>query len=334
MEIRIKIGLPEDPARRALALTIIVSVLLHVALLALLVWSRPLGTPILAKRGEPLMLDLAPERPEEKAPRGDPSKALTPEPPAPKAPEPPRPKVAQAPPAPPAPRVAPPPPRPAPEPPRAAPEPPKPVPPQETAKPEPLPEPPKEVARAAPPAEAPRPAAPAKPAEPAPPSSSAPSAEASRPAPPAAPQTALAPSRAGTPSGMWRGGGLNSGRGGVEGEPVPLDTPDPRYADYFRQLRLLIQSKMAYPHDAGRRGLEADVFVEFHITKAGRLEFIQQRRLNGEVVFAEASIIAVQLASPFPPVPDSVAKGTLAITGHFVWRIADDPIGLVKRFRN
>src|SRR5512145_966281 len=97
MEIRIKIPLPDDPAKRALVIAVICSVLLHVVLLASLFTFNSLTTPSYVKRGEPLLVDLAPDKPEEKAPAGNPARPVgPPAEPAPKAPEPPLPKVAEA----------------------------------------------------------------------------------------------------------------------------------------------------------------------------------------------------------------------------------------------
>jgi hypothetical protein len=137
VELRIKIPLPEDPAKRALVIAIVGSILLHVVLLAWLITMNPRGTPAYVKRGEPLLVDMAPDKPEEKAPLGNPSEACRSacraaseehpsrrrrrrgwlrRPPPPKAP--PAPKAPAPPKAPPAQRAAPPP-RPAPEAPEA-----------------------------------------------------------------------------------------------------------------------------------------------------------------------------------------------------------------------
>jgi hypothetical protein len=39
-------------------------------------------------------------------------------------------------------------------------------------------------------------------------------------------------------------------RGGIEGDPIPLDTPDPKYKDYFKQIRERVKSKWIYPYEA------------------------------------------------------------------------------------
>jgi protein TonB len=181
------------------------------------------------------------------------------------------------------------------------------------------------VARAAPP-EPPRPAA--EPPAQAPesgPVAKAPAPEAPRAAAPAAPappaQTALATPRAGTPPGMWRGGGLDRGRGGVEGAPIPLDTPEPRYQDYFNKIRQQIKSHWTYPREAGDRGIQGDLQIEFHIAKDGRLAFIELRRSSGVEILDTAAMNAVRLAQPFPPVPDDIAKQALSINGLFRYQI-------------
>ena len=80
------------------------------------------------------------------------------------------------------------------------------------------------------------------------------------PSPPApGPMTARSSCGIDLPAAMLRrppgGGGLQGGRGGVEGEPIPLDTPIPKYQDYFKILRERIQSKWTYPREAGDRGI-------------------------------------------------------------------------------
>ena len=313
VELKIKIPLPEDPAKRALVIAIVGSILIHLGLLAWLVIVNPHGTPANVNRGEPLLVDMAPDKPEEKAPLGNPSRpAGAPAEPAPKAPEPPppAPKMAAAPPAPkalPAPK--------APAPPKAPPAP------RADPAPRPAPEPPKQVAKAEPPPPAPKappePPAPSpdalsKPPEPPavkppdaptpPPQPAAPPAEAQAPrtlaAPPAVPpgpggervggqtQTALAKPPSTPPPSIFRqpgagGGGLRGGRGGAEGEPIPLDTPEPKYQDYFKKIREKIQAKWVYPREAGDRGLQGELLLEFHIAKDGRLAFIQLRNSSG-----------------------------------------------------
>jgi TonB family protein len=117
------------------------------------------------------------------------------------------------------------------------------------------------------------------------------------------------------------GGGLRGGRGGAEGEPVPLDTPDPKYQDYFNQLRERIKAKWIYPREAGDRGIGGQLLIEFHIAKDGRLQYIELRRSSGVEILDDYAIRAIQLADPYPPVPDAIAKRVLAVSGLFNYQI-------------
>lgn len=349
--------LPKDPTRRALALGITCSILLHLLLFGFVIARHTPGSPIYVKRGEPLLVDLAPERPEEKAPLGNPARPVAPEPPpparrpaeppptkpiAPKVtprPEAPKSRVVEAPPpiTPPAPKPIVPPPSPAPPPQVAkaepAPKAPEPAPPPQKA-PEPVPPPkPSEPVAAKPPE--PQPARPSD-ATPAPsadasrqqlappsPSQAAPAQQPTTPGDRGPTQTALArpperPSIFRNPSG---GGGIRGGSGGVEGEPIPLDTQEPKYQDYFNKIRDKIKSKWIYPREAGERGLQGELLIEFHIAKDGRLEYLSLRRTSGEEILDQFAMNAIRLAQPFPPVPDDIAKKILAINGLFRYQI-------------
>jgi protein TonB len=304
--VKWRIPLPKDRAQRTLVLAVVTSVIFHLLLLGpFFVFPGLLLPPTYVKRGEPLLVDIAPERPEEKAPLGNPSRPVAP-PEARERPSPrPAPKVAPAPPRAEAPRA--PAPRPAPS----------------------APAPPRAVEKAEPPTpdamvKTPEP----RPAAPEPQRSESAQAE-SRPAsPPAQPQVAVAR----PPASIWRqpGGGLQGGgRGGVEGEPIPLDTPEPRYQDYFNKVRERIKSKWVYPRQAGDRGIEGELLIEFHIAKDGRLAFIELRHSSGTAILDDAAMTAVKLAQPFPPVPDEIAKQTLPINGQFRYQIVS---GFVNQF--
>jgi periplasmic protein TonB len=304
--VKWRIWLPKDPAQRTLALAIVTSVLFHLFLIVPFVVIPGFLQPAqFSKRGEPLLVDITPDRPEDKAPLGNPSRPVTP------------PEVRDRPPSPPARPPAPPRATEAPRAPAPRPTPPAPAPPQAVAKTDPTPEPMVKTPE-------PRPAAPDTP-----PSQTAPSQPAVS-APPAAPQVAVArplDSMRRQPGG---GGGLTGGgRGGVEGEPIPLDTPEPKYQDYFNKIRERIKANWIYPRQAGDRGIEGELLIEFHIAKDGRLSYIELRHSSGTTILDDAALTAVKLAQPFPPVPDEIAKQTLAINGQFKYQIVS---GLVNQF--
>jgi len=323
--------LPSDPSRRRFAVGLLASLLLHVLLMAGLFLGRALSPPnVVTKRGEPLLVDIAPERREEPAPKGRPDRPATPDsreverrqpqPPAPKEtpparrPSPPRPESPAARASAAGPRT----------PPQATAAPPAPAPPS-PAQSAPVPEAPAQTARAEPPSDQTPPQQP--PSEASRPSTSSRGA----PAQPEVsdPKYALSKPNIDMPPSIFRrpggGGGLRGGgRGGVEGEPIPLDTQDPKYQDYFNQIRERIKAKWIYPREAGERGIGGQLMIEFHISRDGRLALVELRRSSGVEILDDYAVRAVQLAQPFPPVPAALAKAVLPISGLFTYQIVND----------
>jgi TonB family protein len=307
--------LPEDRTNRYLVVTVAISVLLHIGVGLVLILNGVHQQRTISKRGEPLLVDIAPSRPNETAPLGDPSREAGPD----------TPKRA-APPTPPAPRAVPTPPAPAP---RAAPK---------------AAEAPRNVAKAPPspptsnePGPAPKTPPPPAPVPDqsrtanAPPQPGAPTPLLGAQSPP---RVASAPSDQSPTAAMFRrgggGGGLKGGRGGIEGEAIPLDTPDPRYQDYFNQIRERIKSKWIYPYEASSRGIGGELAIEFGIAKSGELQFIERRRSSGVEMLDDYAMRAVQLASPFPPVPDAISKSGLPIYGIFRYQLLGS--GMINQY--
>jgi TonB family protein len=324
------------------------SILLHVLLALVVVWLGMPGRLPQAKRGEPLFVEL-PDIPEP-APRGNPAAresgpaaperaAVKPAPPArPTAPSRPTPPVvAKAPPPPvaqPRPAEPPAPKTPLPDPDRVA-----------SRVPEPATSSPK--SEESPPApDGLKPAAPA----PAPPATSR-EVSTPEPAPPQAadPRTAMAPSPGSTPApdlraALRRGGGaggLAGGRGGIEGEPIPLDSRDPRYNDYLERVRRKIQGNWSYPcvknpdtHVCEHKG--AQLIVEFGILKDGRVQFVELRQSSGFDIYDDYAINAIKLSSPFPDVPPSMIlsmkRGStgIAIVAHFHYILETSVRGVLR----
>jgi TonB family protein len=324
--------LPEDRTNRYLVVTVVVSVLLHVLVGLLMIVGGNTEQRIISKRGESLLVDIAPDKPKETAPLGNPSRPVGPDAPAPPRqaappapPTPPAPKAAPIPPAPPSTATAPAP-RPAPPAPKVADAP------KEAPKAPPAPPKPEEGPgpKAAPPAPAPEPTQTAKATPPQPQQPSTPAPQLGAPTPP---RVASTPPESSPTSGMFRrggGGGLKGGRGGIEGEPIPLDTPDPKYQDYFNQIRERIKSKWIYPYEASSRGIGGELSIEFGIAKSGELQFIERRRSSGVELLDDYAMRAVQLASPFPPVPDAISKSGLPIHGIFRYQLLGS--GLINNY--
>ncbi len=123
-------------------------------------------------------------------------------------------------------------------------------------------------------------------------------------------------------------GGRGQGRGGITGDPIPLDTDDPRFHEYFEQIRRRIQAKLTYPCIKSRSTFDCEykttvVVVHFGILKNGQLQFVESYRSSEWAIYDEYSLNAIRLAQPFPPVPPalmaSLRPGTtgVPIAGHF-----------------
>ena len=294
-----------------LAVAIGVSIGLHLLLIAVVFFIRPASDTPMVKRGEPLFVELP--QADEVAQRGAPPAPA----PAPKAP--PTPAAPPVPKAPPQPKVA------------AAP-----------------PEPPQRVARAPQPRVPDQKAAPTQPSKPAaseppapdgtqaatPPQSSHPPPQPSASEPPRAPDTqpqeAVQPSppqprvaavpprpplidsraalRRGGPAGA---GGSGEGWAGIEGEPIPLDSSDPKYNDYLDRVRRMIKEKWGYPCVKNVATGHCDyksarLIIVFGILKDGRVPVVAVAQESGYEIYDEYAKNAILLAQPFPPVPASL----------------------------
>ena len=303
------------------------SVLLHLLVVAALLWGPPPFAKATAKRGEPLIVELppAPDSP----PPGTPG---TPRPAAPPA-APPAPKPKPAPPSrtvvaarPPAPRAEPPRPAPPTPPPPAA------APPRAESAPVPK----------APDGEAPAPPV-ASPSEPTPTSPSPESAQPAPSSPPAPPVVAaVPPAPAARPvpdnrslrRGTGGAGGSGDGRAGIEGEPIPLDSVDPRYSDYLDQIRRRIKDKWGYPcvkndHTRECEYKTAKLVIEFGIAKDGKVPFINVVRSSGYPIYDDYAVNAVKLAD-FPPIPDSFSKQGVPILATFSYVVQSSLTNILR----
>jgi hypothetical protein len=128
--------------------------------------------------------------------------------------------------------------------------------------------------------------------------------------PPSPPDIRSALRRGGGGGGTGAGGagGPGVGRGGIVGEPIPLDSKDSDINDYLERVKRLIKQNWSYPcvKNTDTRECEyktAQLVVEFGILKQGPLQFVEVRRTSRWSIYDDYAVNAVKLASPFPPVP-------------------------------
>jgi TonB family protein len=106
-------------------------------------------------------------------------------------------------------------------------------------------------------------------------------------------------------------GGRGQGRGGIEGDPVPLDSADARYSEYLEQIRQRIKAKWGFPcvRNAATRECAhhtTSLDVHFGILQDGRIQFVDVVRPADYTIYDEYAVNAIKLASPFPPVPPAI----------------------------
>jgi periplasmic protein TonB len=296
---------PRRVSQSPLAVAVGISLGLHLLVLALALLVRPPSNTPTTKRGEPLFVELP--QAEQPAERGAPAAPS----PAPKAPPtPPAPPAVKAQPQP---RVAPTPP---PTSPREA-RPPQPRAPEQTAAVTP---PPRPAAPETPAPDGQAPPAAAKPAEhivnepardPEPPREASPPQPQPRVAavPPQPPMVdSKAALRRGGPGGA---GGSGEGWAGIEGEPIPLDSRDPKFNDYLERVRRMIKEKWGYPciKDVASGHCDyksARLVIVFGILKDGRVPMLEVAEQSGYAIYDDYAANAIRLAQPFPPVPASL----------------------------
>jgi TonB family protein len=108
----------------------------------------------------------------------------------------------------------------------------------------------------------------------------------------------------GTGAGSAKGGG----RGGIEGEAIPLDSSDIKFSDYLERLRRRIKANWGFPciKNAGTRECEyktTSLVVEFGILKNGHLQFVEIVQSSGYPIYDDYAVNAIKFGSPFPAVP-------------------------------
>src|SRR5207248_4299199 len=113
--------------------------------------------------------------------------------------------------------------------------------------------------------------------------------------------------------GSGGAGGRCDGREGIEGEPIALDSADPKYTDYLDQGRRRIKEKWGFPcvkNDSTRQCeyKTTHLVIEFGIAKDGKVPFVTVLRSSGYPIYDDYAVNAVKLASPFPPIPDTVSN--------------------------
>jgi protein TonB len=87
---------------------------------------------------------------------------------------------------------------------------------------------------------------------------------------------------------------------------VPLDPTDPRYGEYFAELKRRIEAKWSYPREASLRGQSGKGEIRFVLRRDGSVETVEIVKSTGVDLLDSHIRNAIHEAQPFPPIPASI----------------------------
>ena len=102
-----------------------------------------------------------------------------------------------------------------------------------------------------------------------------------------------------------------------ESQAIDLNTTQYKFISYFSKVRKAIELAWVYPAKAARSGIDGKVLVSFTIDQGGKVTQVSVRDSSGHGSLDTAIVNAIRLASPFAPLPASMKKSQLDITGTF-----------------
>jgi TonB family protein len=102
---------------------------------------------------------------------------------------------------------------------------------------------------------------------------------------------------------------------------ISLDTTDAQYYPYAKMIKERIQLHWTYPMAARERHLQGNLLVIIRLERNGRLVNAYIARSSGYQILDSRSIQAIELASPFPPFPETIPVQFLNINASFTYKL-------------
>jgi protein TonB len=100
---------------------------------------------------------------------------------------------------------------------------------------------------------------------------------------------------------------------------IPLNTPDPRYSDYFNEIKKRLEASWVYPSEAARRGQAGQLVAEIVVRRDGTVPRVDLVHSSGIEILDRYALNAVRFASPFPAIPDRIGLDKIPITITFTY---------------
>ena len=107
---------------------------------------------------------------------------------------------------------------------------------------------------------------------------------------------------------------------------ISANTKDHRYAAYMEAWRAKVEriGNINYPHQARLKRLSGDLLLDVAISQDGSVQQITIRRSAGNKILDAAAINIVELAAPFAPLPEEIAKEVDILHITRTWKFVDD----------
>jgi TonB family protein len=107
----------------------------------------------------------------------------------------------------------------------------------------------------------------------------------------------------------------------TEEATISLDTKDALYYPYAKIIKERIHQRWTYPVAARESYMKGDLLIIFRLERNGHLVNSRIARSSGYQILDSTSIKAIELASPFPPFPDTIPVQFLNINATFTYRL-------------
>ncbi|MBW1689635.1 MAG: energy transducer TonB [Deltaproteobacteria bacterium] len=107
----------------------------------------------------------------------------------------------------------------------------------------------------------------------------------------------------------------------AEEATISLDTKEDTYYPYAKLVKERIQQHWTYPASARDNYIQGDLMIIFRLEKNGNLVNSRIIRSSGYQILDGSSLRAIELASPFPPFPDTIPVQFLNINASFTYQL-------------
>ena len=108
-----------------------------------------------------------------------------------------------------------------------------------------------------------------------------------------------------------------------EGQEISLNTTEFKYVSYFSKLKRRISMVWKYPEKARIKGLQGRLTLRFVLDSDGRLIDIVVVKSSGFLILDEGAVEAVKKAAPFYALPETFGK-KLSIVADFQYKLSNN----------